>query len=355
MKNENIRLSDYVRNLYIKPNYAVLIPAPRTGARSKSLARIKNEENLKLNQTKGTLSEKSRKRLVNAINWLILASQKKRLYCSQSSKWVSFRLSFITLTIPQHSVSHSDKFYKSKILHTFLSSLYHMYGVRNYVWKAERHLDDTIHFHLTTDKYIHYSEIRRLWNQVLIKYDLLSDYQKKFSQMSEKDYIEVRQSERNFNLAKSIKAYQEGVKSNWLNPNSTDVHSVRGIRNLSAYLADYMAKKEVGKSKISGRQWGCSYSLSNAGKEAIEVDLISQNYIMQDLTNENIEKIELTVNDKLTNDSIVVGHLFFWKFEQLGKEIKRGLFRHIQSIVAEIRNPVPLFSTTVGHCCQAGK
>lgn len=342
MINENIRLSDYVRNLYVKPNYAVLIPAPRTGARSKTEARIKNEENLKQNTTKGTLSEKSRKRLITAINWLILASQKKRLYCSKSSKWVSFRLSFITLTIPQHSVEYSDTFYKKKILHSFLSSLYQMYDVRNYVWKVERHSDDSIHFHLTTDRYIHYSEIRRLWNQILQKYGLLSDYQKKFSQMTEQQYIKLRRSEESFNLQKVKKAYQEGVKCGWSNPNSTDVHSVRGIRNLSAYLADYMAKKEVGKSKISGRQWGCSYSLSNAGKEAIEVDLNSQNSVMQDLTNENVKVVELTIPDKLTNETMVIGHLFTWDFNQIGVDIRKGLYRLIQKIVADIRQPVPI-------------
>jgi hypothetical protein len=50
------------------------------------------------------------------------------------------------------------------------------------------------------------------------------------------------------------------------NPNSTDVHSVRQVENLAAYLAKYLSKNSDDENKIQGKIWGSSYSLSANNK-----------------------------------------------------------------------------------------
>ena len=42
-----------------------------------------------------------------------------------------------------------------------------------------------------------------------------------------------------------LKAYQKGKHSNWSNPNTTDIHSVRFINNVGAYVTKYMIKNEL--------------------------------------------------------------------------------------------------------------
>lgn len=338
MNKHFLNTSDYIRNLYVKPNYAVLIPPPFTGSRTKTEARIQNESNLRANKTKGTLSDKSRKRLLVAINWLILASQKKRIFCNKSNKWVNFRLSFVTLTIPQTSKTYSDHFYKKNVLHPFLSNLVKNYGLRNYVWKAERHKDNTIHFHLTADSYVHWSAIRSAWNSILKSRGLLDDYQAKMSQLSLDEYIALRAKEDNFDLEQVKKAFQIGCAENWSNPNSTDVHSVRGVKNLAAYLADYMAKKEEGKDKIEGRQWGCNYALSRAGADCIEVSCHSEDNVLQDLRSKVVEVVDIFAKDKFLSVGRQIGSIFFWKLTDIGTYIHRGLFDYIRREVFLLRN-----------------
>lgn len=68
------------------------------------------------------------------------------------------------------------------------------------------------------------------------------------------------------------KAYEYGCRTNWNDPNSTDVKTVFKVDSLSAYLAKYLAKDMAkdGSSRMmkkrlksfGGRLWYCSRSLS---------------------------------------------------------------------------------------------
>ena len=40
----------------------------------------------------------------------------------------------------------------------------------------------------------------------------------------------------------NLKRFEYGKKTNWSDPNTTDIHSVYKINNLAAYLSKYMAK-----------------------------------------------------------------------------------------------------------------
>lgn len=58
-----------------------------------------------------------------------------------------------------------------------------------------------------------------------------------------------------------LRAYRTGSKQDWNSPNSTDVHSIKLINNLPAYLAKYCVKND-GYRKLKGKLWGLSTSLS---------------------------------------------------------------------------------------------
>jgi hypothetical protein len=80
---------------------------------------------------------------------------------------------------------------------------------------------------------------------------------------------------KNWPKTKQYKAWVEGCRNDWQSPNSTDVHSIRLIYNVPAYLKKYMVK-EGQNSNIAGRLWGCSQRLSVIqGGRAAEYSAIS--------------------------------------------------------------------------------
>jgi len=55
-------------------------------------------------------------------------------------------------------------------------------------------------------------------------------------------------------------AYEKGERENWSQPNSTDIHRLKGIYNIAAYLTKYITKSDSSRP-MDGRIWGCSDSL----------------------------------------------------------------------------------------------
>ena len=90
--------------------------------------------------------------------------------------------------------------------------------------------------------------------------------------MSFGDYVNYRKRQGSSNLSKLRKSYDYGQKTDWSSPNSTDVKSVKNVRNLANYLAKYLTKNISKKSGCSatdarleaftGNIWYCSTSLS---------------------------------------------------------------------------------------------
>ena len=90
--------------------------------------------------------------------------------------------------------------------------------------------------------------------------------------MSFGHYVDYRKRQGSTNLSRVRKAFQYGQKTDWCSPNSTDVKSVKDVRNLAKYLAKYMTKSLVKKgapsqsdprlAAFTGNIWYCSTSLS---------------------------------------------------------------------------------------------
>ena len=294
-----------LRVLYIYPTYAVSLPYNFVNSSKKTEKRIENERNLSHNKHNGQLSRKSANRLKNTINWLLLSSESKWIYSKKLGKYQKFRLGFVTLTVPYSPNLPSDKFIVKHCLHNFLNYCVNVYGLKNYVWKAETQQNGAIHFHVITDVFIHYSDIRRVWNNQLLKKGVISDYVERTGDT---------------------------------NPNSTDVHKIKGVKQLGAYLATYMSKKEEGRRKPECRLWSCNYELSRNRNISVEYHPAQSKELLQDLYNSNVEFKELYSKPDSMGEKKVLGEIYFYKLEQLGRDIKNGVFELIKLRCSELRS-----------------
>jgi hypothetical protein len=234
----------------------------------------RNINGLKLNNPNAALSQKGSKRLNNAINWLVHLSKHQQVNDGRLKSKFNFQINFITLSlpsqqiksyklpcgkeifkndytkfIPAHNINfgsftyeYSDKWIKSNLLNQFLTELRQKYKSVCYVWKAETQQNGNIHFHITTNKYIYLGELRTMWNRILDKTNFISRYQDRFKNMSFDDYYLYRNRFQSVSSKKCMKAYEYGVRTNWLDPNSTDIHAVNNIRDIAAYLSKYFRK-----------------------------------------------------------------------------------------------------------------
>lgn len=198
------------QNLYVKPSYVVSIPEYYKENGSCSVLELQNQENLLDNDHNGKLSRKAVTGLRNSINWLCLAAKKKRVFNKTENKNFYFKINFITLTLPDTKEPILSTDLQKKLLNPFLTYMRKYHGLKNYVWRLEFQANGKLHVHLTSDTFLHHVTIRETWNRLLEK----------------NDYLELFYN-----------------KNGHMNPNSTDVHATKKIKNMAAYLAKYMSKK----------------------------------------------------------------------------------------------------------------
>lgn len=260
-------------------------PSILENAMDDDLIKIQAEEQKKLLHDRfknnGVISHHSVKRIRNAIGWMYHLAQPKRILHRPTHSFIKFRLTFITLTLPSKQV-HSDTVIKHKLLDSFLTEMRKRYGLKIYMWRAEKQSNGNIHFHILTNKYFEHSELRRTWNRIcntlgyvdsykeeMIKdVKCFSDYYNKF--IDQGSYMQL------------MKRYNYGVASKWESPNSTDIHSIHKLRNIVAYLVKYMSKEikdfdsmtdeQKKLITIEGRIWGLSTSLSRMRNVVVLMD-----------------------------------------------------------------------------------
>ncbi|HDY76130.1 MAG TPA: hypothetical protein ENH49_06365 [Candidatus Marinimicrobia bacterium] len=166
----------------------------------------------------GLMSQKAKTRMRNAVNWLAAAATRKRVWQKSTNKSFYFKLSFITLTLPQHDTELSDQEFKSRVLHPFLIYAAKSWSLYNYVWKAEPQDNGNIHIHITTDIFIHHQKLRKAWNRQLSNLGLLDKFELKHGHRS---------------------------------PPSTEIKAVRSVKNLAGYISEYLVKDKKFKSTCS--------------------------------------------------------------------------------------------------------
>lgn len=185
------------------------------------------------------ISKKASKKIKIIFQWLIACSNVKQVYSIKEKKAFWFKINFITLTLSSPQ-KHSDNFIKSTMLEQFLQWCKRSHGVNSYMWKAEAQKNGNIHFHITTNKFIHWKEVRQRWNRIQDNYGY-------FKGNSNPEYI--------------------------ADTNSTDIKAVKSERSIVNYMMKYFTKSEEGKRKIEGKLWSASNNLLKTSLVVDDMDI----------------------------------------------------------------------------------
>lgn len=202
------------------------------GHRSSTLIN-KLSDNMRLQQKKiygGMISIGCKKRMTRAITLLIESAEEKRIYNPVCKYYQNHKLSFITLTVSDSTKNITAKEAHKLLLSHFLQWLRRTKKVDTYIWKAELQERGQIHYHITTPSFIIHSEIKDKWNNLQREQGLLKDFYCKYGHY---------------------------------NPNSTDIHSVKKINDLAAYLIKYFTKAYQNEKSVGGKVWDCSNNIKS--------------------------------------------------------------------------------------------
>ena len=218
----------------------------------------------------GSVSVKASRKIQRAITYLCTIAKEKPVHSWQHQTTFKFRLAFITLTLPSKQ-KHTDSEIMKRCFHQFLVEAKKKWNMHNYVWRAERQKNGNIHFHILVDRFVPWSELRDTWNRVTNKLGYVNNYRDEMRRYHNGGFHARADLMAQWSYKKQIKAYHEGVANDWSSPNSTDVHAVRKVKNIKAYVCKYMLKSSQADAEIS-RLWGCSYELSRAKGCVMELD-----------------------------------------------------------------------------------
>lgn len=233
--------------------------------------KIERDTNLRQNTPNGVLSEKAKKRIEAVLKWLLFMSKEKKIYHRPLHKFMKFKICFVTVTLASKQ-RHSDKIIKSQLLNQLLTELRQQYNMKHYIWRAEKQANGNIHFHILTNVFIPQDSLCKMWNRIQNKLGYVDDYSRRMrSEISSfSDYYNAFIDSGTYSQLQQ--RYIKGKACNWNNPNSTDIHSVRKVKNIAAYLMKYFTKstQERGvkdealedNNVVLGKIWGLSESLS---------------------------------------------------------------------------------------------
>lgn len=312
MKKKQFEKPIYVgQNLYIRPNYIVSMPEYSFSTSGTSVKFQANQKNLVNNLHNGKLSPKAIKNIKNAINWLLLSADKKRVYHKTTQRTFQFKISFITLTLPDTAESVNGTDFQKKLLNPFLVYLRKYHNLKNYVWKMELQKNGKLHCHLTCDAFLHYGILRTTWNRILSNNGLLEDFKRSFGHS---------------------------------NPNSTDIHSVYKVRNIAAYLAKYMSKQSKDFESYKGRIWGCNYELSRANKTSLHIPACDTAQEMRQLMSKQIGYSPIMGGTNSLGFPKQIGEIFLLSVTNWRTNIKGVIKETFMNTINSIRGAVRFFT-----------
>ena len=196
----------------------------------------KNESlgNLKKRHDSKLLSKKSTNSMRDKIMWLFLLASPKKAWNYKTKKFFTYKLAMVTLTLAKSQFT-SDEDIRRKMLNHFLITARRRWNVKHYVWRAEAQRNGNLHFHIIVDKFIHYKELRAVWNGI----------------MKTNNYIDEKHEDSD--------------------PNSTDIHSLTNLAHVIYDVGKYMTKQRDGYRYVNGKQWACSESLQVIKKITVQV------------------------------------------------------------------------------------
>jgi len=163
------------------------------------------------NKRENSISKKSQSRIRNYVNLLLDTAIEKEIYSRKENKRFIYKIGFCTLTIPPE-FDADDKTIHYKIFKPFLRVLQDKYELAEYIWKAETQENGNLHYHLTVNQWLHWYIINREWRKQIQKhgYDYGTEKRKRAA---------------------------------------TEIHSVKKVKNLAAYLSKYLCKNDEWKKE----------------------------------------------------------------------------------------------------------
>lgn len=257
--------------MQIRGNSALVYTEPLfQSMKSKCAFRSRNLSDKRKGAYSGAVTAGVRKRMARAITLMCQGSKGKFIFNPVNERYQYHRLSFITLTVSDsRPVSARDAY--RKLLSPFLQWLRRTQNVKTYVWKAELQKRGQIHYHITCPEFIDYRAIRATWNRLQLNGGYLKEFAEKFGHTD---------------------------------PNSTDVHEVRTIKKIDAYLIKELSKNQDAnkvqaraiveslikageipaseknkmieayagdEARLNGKVWDCSDNLT--GKKYFDIEL----------------------------------------------------------------------------------
>lgn len=259
----------YVPYIQVRENALVVFeqPEPPYSHRRHDLTRIKTYQ--------GTVTDSAAKRIKRTVDVFLQRSPERWIFNTVTKKRQKFRLNFITLTIPHPvplSARETHKALKIFIQHFKATPAKKAISeqLTSYLWKCELQARGQIHYHITTNRFLHLAEINRVWNGIMFRRGWLDDFKARHGHTA---------------------------------ANSTDVHAVYKVRDIQAYLSKYLAKdgrrdvSEYGfavpifEPKIDGKIWDASQDLK-IPRFADEMDCTTRDRIQNAIDCGQVRKLD---------------------------------------------------------------
>lgn len=196
--------------------------------------RRKRRPNPLINQSKEEKDKRNslitKKRIYDAVHILRDTATPKTVFNRKyNSRFICF-LTFVTLTLPARQ-THTDGEIHYGLFAPFMRILKKKYPGLLYIWRAETQENRNLHYHLITNQFMHWRDLRNLWNN---------------------------------------QCYRFGYRLHD-NPNSTDIHSLKNVRDEAAYIAKYITKEEEGRRQVEIRKWDYCSALKRVKPVTIEM------------------------------------------------------------------------------------
>ena len=267
------------------------LPPGHNVDRSDQNSTAKQPAQFKDNYHHGRISSIAKRKISRSLSYLIYIAKPKPIHKPWHGRNFEFKVAFITLTLSSEQI-HSDQVIKAQLLDQFLIEMHKRWNVKDYVCRAEKQKNGNIHFHIVADNFIPWNELRNVWNRIQQKLGYVTRYRENRLKWHAHGFHYDPRLAQNWPRAKQLKAYKSGMQTGWDNPNSVDIHSLKHVGNIIAYLTKEMVKNEeftdeqkrmfnalpldeqrkIRKNNfVTGRLWSCSNNLVNLSGGNIDI------------------------------------------------------------------------------------
>jgi hypothetical protein len=260
----------------------------------RSAKQKENESNLTRGNFNGYLSKKAKQKVKKILRtWLAGARAIRECKTRARLPKIPY-FTFVTLTLSSKQ-KHSDQYIRRYMLNQFIQICERKHNVWHHLYVCEKQKNGNIHFHLLIDSFIDWKILRDHWNKIQDLHGYITPFRKLYSHS---------------------------------NPNSTDIHALRGVKDVVSYIIKYMTK-EQDTLKVKGRIWGCSDALRKLipYEKVIEGDLMK---VARELCNDAYFEVE-----RKENYTLIVGPVMRY-IEKYHKQIHDDIITNLREQVTEL-------------------